>query len=60
MGDRLRDYCKIIEHCIDENDLWPIVFSMTSTQKRVFNLRYVWGGGSQMASVHYKTDGEMP
>lgn len=44
---------------MDDNDLWPIVFSMTFTEKCVFNFRYVWGGGRRAANVLYKTDGEL-
>lgn len=44
---------------MDDNDLWPIVFSMTFAEKCVFNFRYVWGGGRRAANVHYKTDGEL-
>lgn len=58
-GDRLREYCEIIEHCMDDNDLWPIVFSLTFIEKCVLNFRHVWAGGRRAASVHYKTDGEM-
>ena len=59
IGDRLRVNCKVIERCVEDSDLWPIVFFMTFTEKCVFNFRPVWGGGRQAASVHYKTDGEM-
>lgn len=38
---------------MDDNDLWPVVFSLTFTEKSVFNFRYVWGGGRRAASVHY-------
>lgn len=27
MGDRLRECCKIIEHGVDDNDVWPVILS---------------------------------